>query len=298
MTRWELLAGFGLDLVLGDPRWLPHPVRAIGWLIQNSERFWRARGIGLRLAGVFLCGGVVGSTMAIVWATLPWANIYWIYSFVALRSLDKEAAMVIDHLRAGSLERARAGLAMIVGRDTGHLEEQEIVRAVVETVSENFNDAVVAPLFYLALFGPVGMAAYKAVNTLDSMVGYKNDHYLDLGWASARVDDVLNFLPARLSALLVWVSAGVLGMKARNSIAVTLRDGASQPSPNSGWPEAAFAGALGVRLGGLNFYNGVSSFKSYLGDAIQPLDAAAFGQARRLLYTSSFLMMLLVVAWI
>ena len=295
MTRWDLVAGFGLDLALGDPRWLPHPVRGIGWLIIKSERLWRGSGIPLRLAGVLLCATIVGFTTAIVWLTLPWANVYWIYSLLALRSLDRESGVVIESLREGDLDKARADVARIVGRDTGHLEEPEIVRAVVETVSENFSDGVVAPLFYLGLFGPAGMAAYKAVNTLDSMIGYKNERYRELGWASARLDDALNFVPSRLSAVLVWISAALLRMKPSRSIAVTLRDGGSQPSPNSGWPEAAFAGALGVRLGGLNSYKGAASFKPYLGDAERPLNIAVFSGARKLLYTSSLLMMMLVI---
>ncbi len=297
MTKWDLLAGFGLDLVLGDPRWLPHPVRGIGWLINRSENFWRTSAVSLRLAGTLMCFVVVGLTTAVVWITLPWANVYWIYSLLALRSLDMESMVVIQSLRSGDLEKARSEVAMIVGRDTTHLDEAEIVRAVVETVSENLSDGVIAPLLYLALFGPAGMAAYKAVNTLDSMVGYKTERYRELGWASARLDDLLNFVPSRLAAALVWFAAGLTGMKVSKSIAVTLRDGGSQPSPNSGWPEAAFAGALGVRLGGLNFYNGSPSRKPYLGGVGRPLDVSVFSDTRKLLYASSFLMMGLVIGW-
>jgi adenosylcobinamide-phosphate synthase len=297
LTRLELLAGFGLDLALGDPRWLPHPVRGIGWIITKSEQLWRSSGIPLRLAGMLLCASVVGFTTGFVWITLPWANVYWIYSLVALRSLDKESMAVVESLRAGDLNQARSGVAMVVGRDTGHLDESEIVRAVIETVSENLSDGVIAPLFYLALLGPAGMAAFKAVSTLDSMVGYRNERYSDLGWASARLDDVLNFVPARLSAALVWAAAAFVGMKVSKSISITLRDGASQSSPNSGWPEAAFAGALGVRLGGLNTYKGAACRKPHLGDEDRPLTIAVFGDTRKLLYASSLLMMGLVIAW-
>ena len=297
MTKWDLLAGFGLDLVLGDPRWLPHPVRGIGWLITRLERFCRTSAVSLRLAGTLTCIAVVGITTAFVWITLPWANVYWIYSLLALRSLDMESMVVVQSLRSGDLEKARSEVAMIVGRDTAHLDEAEIVRAVVETVSENLSDGVIAPLLYLALLGPAGMAAYKAVNTLDSMVGYKTERYREFGWASARLDDLLNFVPSRLAAALVWFGAALTGMKVSQSIAVTLRDGGSQPSPNSGWPEAAFAGALGVRLGGLNFYNGTPSNKPYLGSAGRPLDVSVFGDTRKLLYASSFLMMALVIGW-
>lgn len=290
MTRWELLAGVGLDVVLGDPRWVPHPVRAIGWLVSRSERVWRRSGLPLRLAGVLLCGSVVLITTSLVWLTLPWANVYWIYSFLALRSLDAESNVVVRSLQEGDIEAARSHLAMIVGRDTAHLDEPEILRAVIETVSENVSDGVVAPLFYLALLGPAGMAAYKAVNTLDSMVGYKDERFRDLGWASARLDDALNFIPARLSALLVWTAAVLTGMDFSRSLRITLRDANSQPSPNSGWPEAAFAGALGVRLGGVNTYRGIPSHKAHLGDPVRPISIGCYQKSRALLYVSSFLL--------
>jgi len=244
-----------------------------------------------------MCVSVVGITTAFIWITLPWANVYWIYSLLALRSLDMESAVVVESLRAGDMTRARSDLAMIVGRDTVALDEAEIMRAVVETVSENLSDGVIAPLFYLALLGPAGMAAYKAVNTLDSMVGYKSERYREFGWASARLDDLLNFAPSRLSAALIWIGAGLTGLRAFQSVAVTVRDGGSQPSPNAGWPEAAFAGALGVRLGGLNFYNNAPSLRPYLGAVERPLDVSVFGDTRKLLYTSSLLMMGLVTGW-
>lgn len=297
MTRWELLNGVALDLAIGDPRWLPHPVRGCGWLISKSELLWRRSGLPLRVAGVLLCGTVVSLSTTIVWLTLPWANVYWIYSLLAIRSLDVESAKVIRDLAGGDIEKARRSVSMIVGRDTGHLDETEIFRAAIETVSENVSDGIIAPLFYLALFGPAGMAAYKAANTLDSMIGYKNEQYREIGWASARLDDVLNFLPSRLTAALVWVAAGILGMNLRQSLWVTLRDGGSQPSPNSGWPEAAFAGALGVRLGGTNYYRGIPSKKAYLGDPIYPLSTEVFRNSRRLLYVSSLLMVVAVALW-
>lgn len=298
MTRWDVSAGVALDLALGDPRWLPHPVRGIGWLISRLERRLRSTGLPLRLAGVLLCASTVAITSGLVWITLPWANIYWIYSFLALRSLDSESMAVIAQLRAGDLVSARSALSGIVGRDTEELEVPEIIRAVIETMSENLSDGVIAPLFYLALLGPAGMAAYKAVNTLDSMVGYKNERYRELGWASARLDDLLNYIPARAAAALVWMAALLTGLNAGRSVRMTFRDGSSQPSPNSGWPEAAFAGALGVRLGGENFYHGVSSRKAFLGDSVHPLSVDVIPPSRRLLYVSSLLMAALVILWI
>lgn len=287
-TAWQLLAGFLLDLLLGDPRWLPHPVAGFGSVAQRLERlFYRPR----KLAGAMFCAaavvfaaGVAGAS--VFWLPQPWVNIYWVFSLLALRGLDRESFGVLQALEAEGLEAARTALARIVGRDTAELDETGVLRGALETVAENLNDAVVAPLFYLALAGPVGMAAYKAVNTLDSMVGYRNERYHEFGWASARLDDVANYLPARLSAGLVWVAALLLGKDFRRSIRVTFRDARRQPSPNSGYPEAAFAGALGVRLGGLNFYGGVASRKEDLGDPLRPLDGQALRGARQLLYAA------------
>lgn len=292
IAPWELAAGVGLDLALGDPRWFPHPIRAFGWLVGPLEKWWRRAGLRPRAAGVCFTASAVGIACLAVRATLPWLNVFWIWTLLALRSLDGEATLVWRALERGRIEEARRRLATIVGRDTAGLSEPEILRAAIETIAENLSDAVIAPLFYLAVGGPVGMAAYKAINTLDSMVGYKNERYAEFGWASARLDDCANFVPARLSALLVWICAFGFGYDARRSRRVTLRDAAGQPSPNAGYPEAAVAGALGIRLGGVNFYQGVRSEKPYLGDPVRPLDGRAFHGARVLLYGSSALMAL------
>lgn len=289
MTHTEFAFAMALDLTLGDPRWLPHPVRGIGWMIARGEGWLRRSMLPLKAAGALLCVCVAAVTAGLVWVTLPWATVYWVYSLFALRSLDFEATRVIHTLQSGDISGARLELAGIVGRDTAHLDEAEIVRAVVETVSENFGDGVVAPLFYLVLFGAAGMAAYKAVNTLDSMLGYKDERYREFGWSSARLDDILNYVPARLSALLVWLGAALLGMDFLRSVRVTFRDAPNQPSPNSGWPEAAFAGALRIRLGGMNHYHGVESRKAWLGDAGRPLTPDVFRKARVLLYAGGAL---------
>jgi adenosylcobinamide-phosphate synthase len=292
VTPFELACGVSLDLLLGDPRWMPHPVRAVGWLAEKLERFYRATGLPLRAAGTLFTVTITGVTGALVSMTLPWSNIYWIYSLLAIRSLDIESSCVARALERGDLTAARQALSMIVGRDTSNLDEPEILRGVLETISENFSDAVVAPLFWLIVAGPAGMAVYKAANTLDSMVGYKNDRYRDFGFASARLDDILNFLPARLAAAFVWIGAGLIRLNVRRSLYVTLRDASSQPSPNSGYPEAAFSGALGIRLGGTSFYGGHPSPKTYLGDPIHPMDRMAFTRGRRLLYAASFVAVL------
>ena len=299
-TPFELLTGLALDLLIGDPRWLPHPVRIIGWFTSKLESLLRRTGISLRWAGVLLWMIIVGSTAGLVWLTLPWANIYWIYALVAIRSLDSEAHKVIRHLERGDIVSARRQLSLIVGRDTEQLDEPEIIRAVIETVSENLSDGIVAPLFYLVLGGPAAMAAYKAINTLDSMVGYRNEKYADLGWFSAKMDDLANFLPARLTAMLVWLASMVLWMNVARAVKITLRDAATQPSPNAGFPEAAFAGAIGVQLGGVNFYGGVESAKPTMGDPVHPLNHDAWEYARGLMFVVTFWMSLfavLVVGW-
>lgn len=181
IAPYELVAGVGLDLLVGDPRWFPHPVRGFGWCAVQLENFWRATMLPLRWAGVCFTVSAVACACALVWSTLPWLNIFWIWTLLALRDLDWETTLVWRALERGDIEEARRKLAMIVGRDTAHLEEAEILRAAIETIAENLSDAVIAPLFYLGLGGPLGMAAYKAINTLDSMVGYRNERYSEFG---------------------------------------------------------------------------------------------------------------------
>lgn len=285
----DLLAGVALDLLIGDPHWLPHPVRVFGWVAARLERLWRATRLPLKLGGFLFWALTVTAAAWLVTLTLPWANIYWIYSLLALRSLDVESGRVVDALRSADIAAARSRLAMIVGRDTANLDENGILRAVIETVSENVNDGVIAPLFYLAIGGPAAMAFYKAINTLDSMVGYKNERYRDFGWTAAKLDDAANFVTARLAAILVCAAAPVVGLSARRAFRTVVRDGDSQPSPNAGYPEAAFAGALGVQLGGMNFYGGVPHPKATLGDPIRPLGIDVYRNARHLLYATSLL---------
>ncbi|MCK9420472.1 MAG: adenosylcobinamide-phosphate synthase CbiB [Nitrospirae bacterium] len=288
-----LLLAFGLDLLIGDPRWLPHPVRFIGSAISTMERLLRrsvsspsaerAAGIVLVLAIVapvyFLTDVVVlmlnrfSDQVSILAGTA--ALVVLTATTIATQDLLRSAGLVISSIREGSLEAARKHVSMIVGRDTGGLSEQGVLRATIETLAENLSDGIVAPLFYLALGGlPLAMA-YKAINTLDSMVGYKNDQYRYFGWAAARVDDAANYLPARITGLIIAVAAflsacvknTVNGVAAwRRSLAIMARDGGKHSSPNSGVPEASMAGALGVTLGGPNWYNGVLSDKPVIGD--------------------------------
>ncbi|KAB0672291.1 cobalamin biosynthesis protein CobD [Oryzomonas sagensis] len=296
-----LILALALDLALGDPRRLPHPVVLIGRLIAFLEsslgkitRHERAAGIGL----LFL---TVGTSAATVWLALyglatlgPLAGLlgaaYVSYTCLAARSLHRESALVADALMAGDREAARRNLSRIVGRDTHDLGDADIWRAVVETVAENTADGIVSPLFWLTLGGPVAGIVFKAVSTLDSMVGYKNERYLRLGWASARMDDLLNFLPARLTALLMIMASPLTGLSWRNAARITLRDRHNHPSPNSGHPEAAAAGALGVRLGGAATYGGTPSWKEPIGDPLLPLDGRAYRSMIRLMYATTLLM--------
>lgn len=301
-----LLGAVLLDLIAGDPRWLPHPVVLIGRLIRWMEGLLRRSMTNERLAGVLLLLVVVsvssGSAYLLMKAASmihplagDLAGIAIGYTCLAARSLHLESARVAEALAQGDLPAARSALAMIVGRDTEGLEEPEIWRGAVETVAENSSDGVIAPLFYLMLGGPVLAIAYKAVNTLDSMVGYKSDRYIYFGWASARFDDLCNWLPSRITGWLMVVAAPLTGLSAKNTIRIMLRDGRNHSSPNSGIPEAAAAGALGVRLGGTNRYSGKDVVKPTIGEPLNTLDLRAWNGAVRLMYCSEGV---LVTAWL
>jgi len=300
-TATTLTIGALLDLLLGDPGWLPHPIRGIGRLIQILERILRRLPYE-RLAGITLVLTVLLAVTTIVTATLYWASgiaaVYWIFTSLAVRSLDQESNKVIRALRDGDLDKARKLLAYIVGRDTQTLSDREITRAVFETVAENMSDAIVAPLFYLALFGVPGMVAYKAVNTMDSMIGYKNERYIRFGWAAARLDDVANYIPARITAGLIVFSAALLRLRWRDAISIVFRDARLQPSPNAGYPEAALAGALGVQLGGLNYYFGRPVQKPFLGEPIEDLQYGKFSDVRLLLYLVTAISYFAVALWL
>ena len=302
---WALGAlplGVALDLAIGDPRGWPHPVRLIGRLVVRSERGLRVAvrrvGGGAKaelVAGLILATVVAGLVGSLVWLATSLSDqvggpttlivrgllIYW---GLAIRSLGSETLRASE---ASDLPTARHELAMVVGRDTGGLDEAGIYRACVETIGENTNDAVVAPLFWLAIAGPAGLWAYKAINTLDSMVGYKNARYLHFGRASARLDDLANFVPARLTWLLIALSATLLGEDGGASLRIGWRDGRKHPSPNAGWGEAAIAGALGVQLGGPATYHGVPSHKPRLGDPIAPIERATVRRGVRIMYVAA-----------
>lgn len=295
-----------LDLALGDPRALPHPVVGIGEIISALERALRRMIPNARLAGIFLliatvvtCYALAASLIYAAYLLAPAAgfivSLYLAWVSLAARSLHLESAKVVKALEAGDLGAARLALSYIVGRETAELDEPEVIRGAVETVAENTGDGVIAPLFYLMLGGPALAIAYKAVNTLDSMVGYKNERYLDFGWASARFDDLANYIPARLTGVLMVLAAPLCGLSGGGAWRILRRDGRNHSSPNSGFPEAAAAGALGVRLGGANRYFGKIVEKPTIGDALLPLSQATYAGVVRLMYVSEAL---LVTAWL
>lgn len=230
----------------------------------------------------------------------PWlagaAEVWLISTTIASKGLKDAGMAVFTELRQGDIPAARRALGMIVGRDTGHLESPEIVRGTVETVAENIVDAIISPLFFALLGGAPLAMAYRAVNTLDSMVGYKNDKYRDLGWASARLDDVANYIPARITALLLTLCAALLRLDWRRCWRTVRRDARLHPSPNSGYPESAVAGALGIRLGGENVYHGVTSFRAYMGDPLRTMEPEDIIVASRMMLLSSAIFVCLCAA--
>lgn len=320
VVELQFLVALLLDLVLGDPRWFPHPVRMIGWLCLRLERIFRSLPGHPRLAGVVTVAAVLGTTLGAVALLLglanrvaPWAAaavaVFLLYTSIAARDLIRHSravwAALQDESEAG-LEAGRQAVAMIVGRDTATLDRVGVIRACVETVAENMVDGVTAPLFYAMLgvmcapwlgLEPIVLAAlgamgYKAVNTMDSMFGYKNERYLVFGWAAARLDDAVNFLPSRLSGLLLVLAAVVLGLDGKKSLRIFLRDRLNHASPNSGHAEAAVAGALGVQLGGTSSYFGQPVAKPTMGDATRLLTTTDILTTNRLMLAGSALTLL------
>ena len=296
---FALPAAFALDAVAGDPRWLPHPVRWMGWAIERAEPLFRRRFANELLAGslfalalIFGCWALSACAIGLAYRVhaLLGFGVETVLLFYCLsaRSLSQAGMEIHQLLAAGKVDQARAKVAMIVGRDVERYQADDIARATVETVAENVVDGVLSPLFFAALGGVPLAVAYKMVNTLDSMVGYKNPRYLLFGRAAARIDDVANFLPARLAAPLIALAARMLvGLNARRALATAWREGTHHASPNAGYPEAAFAGALGVQLNGPNFYHGVLVEKPFIGVGLAPVEPHHIQSACRLMTLSA-----------
>lgn len=303
-----LLLGFIIDLIIGDPQSSFHPVRFIGRLIEASEsrlrRAFPKNEKGELAAGIVLVIITVLIPTVIVILLLRLFGLVSVYlrfaletvlcwQFLAVKSLRVESMKVYRALKSGSINEARKAVSMIVGRDTDSLDEEGIVRAAVETVAESASDGIIAPLIFMAIGGaPLGVL-YKAVNTMDSMVGYKNERYLYFGRAAAIFDDILNFIPARIAGILMCLASGIVGMNMKNAFAVFIRDRKNHKSPNSAHTEAACAGALGIRLGGTNLYFGKPVEKPYIGDALRPAETEDIRRANRLMYLAAVLGLIL-----
>ena len=314
MIKWLMLhtaavaVGFLIDFIVGDPHRIPHPVVGIGKWISffdrklrrgNGDRRDLGRGV-LTVVLVLLVSTLVPAAVLFgLWMLHPLAcfaaDCIICWQLLAARQLMRESGYVQKELEKGDVEAARTKVSYIVGRDTDVLDRDGICRAAVETVAENCSDGVIAPLIFMGLFGPVGAFFYKAVNTMDSMIGYKNDKYLYFGRATAKTDDVLNFIPARLSALLMIAVCPLLKLDTKNAWKIFRRDRYKHASPNSAQTESVTAGALDIRLAGDAYYGGVLHKKEYIGDPIRGIEAADIRRAGLLMYTASFVMLLLIL---
>lgn len=299
-----------LDFLIGDPSYYYHPIRIMGRIIRREEQFVRAHvsgDRGLFWAGLCMLVFNLLATILVLMGIFSLLNdtgaklfsLYLIYSAIAGRELIK-CANAVRLALFKSLEEARYQLSMIVGRDTANLSEEKIVRATVETVAENTSDGIIAPLFYILFFGPVGGMVYKFVNTMDSTIGYRNEKYEYLGKAAAIFDDWVNFIPARITGLLFVCAAYLLGYDARGSYEIMIRDHGKHKSPNAGYPEAAMAGMLGVRLGGPSQYFGHMDNKPYIGNDRRPIKPNDITRANRAAITSEIIfviIMVLLIIW-
>ena len=304
LTLAALLTGYVLDLIFGDPRRIYHPIRIIGNLIAVLEKGIRkvfpktskgelAGGTVLVVLVVLICTAVPAALLGLaawIHPVVYWLLAsFWCWQILATKSLKTESMKVYAPLKEGDLPAARRAVAMIVGRDTERLTEEGVAKAAVETVAENTSDGIVAPLIFLALGGPALGFFYKAVNTMDSMVGYKNERYLYFGRTAARLDDVLNFLPSRISAWLMILAAAFLGMDGKNAKRIYLRDRRNHASPNSAQTEAVMAGALRVQLAGDAWYFGELYKKPTIGDPFRAVEPEDIVRANRLMYLTSAL---------
>ena len=305
----QLSIGFILDLIVGDPNNPFHPVRGIGYIAKKFEGLFRnILKKHLKIAGLIVWALTViitfGITFEIVNITRNFNSFFGIilegiliYFCISSKGLVVEGYKVIRFLLKHDINGARKQLSFIVGRDTGSLNKDGIIKAVVETIAENMADGVIAPLFYAGIFGAPLAFAYKAVNTLDSMFGYKNDKYINFGYFPAKLDDVFNYIPARITGLLIVLASAFLGYDYKNSFKIYKRDKYNHTSPNSAHPEAAIAGALGVQLGGANYYFGKLVEKPTIGDKLKEIDIKDVQKTAKVLYLSSFIGFALALAF-
>lgn len=304
MTLASIIAGFILDLIFGDPHWLPHPIcligNLIGFLDKNLRRLFGFSNTGLFIGGVVLVVIVLGLTFAVPFAILylafefnfwlGWAlQTVMFYQIFATKSLRDESMKVYTALKAGDLADARVKLSWIVGRDTQNLTADEVAKGAVETVAENTSDGIIAPMLYMFLGGAPLAFLYKGINTMDSMVGYKNDKYLYFGRCAAKLDDLANLVPARISGFLMMGAAYILNLDAKRAWNTFWRDRYNHLSPNSAMTESVAAGALNIQLGGGHFYFGKWVPKDTIGDNIRQVRADDIAAANNLLYMTSVL---------
>lgn len=311
---WSISIGFLLDIIFGDPNWLYHPVRLIGAAVSKTEQFlWHILRIRPKkeqdkkkkqIAGIILVMIILFFSTAIpIWILLaakrvhPWLRFavetFMCYQLLAMKSLKTESMKVYAALKAGDIEKSRYAVSMIVGRDTENLTEEGIIKAAVETVAENTSDGVIAPMLFMMLFGGAGGFFYKAANTMDSMIGYKNDRYLYFGRCAARLDDLLNMIPARVSAVGMIAASYFLRLNWKNAIKIFKRDRYNHTSPNSAQTEAVCAGALSIQLAGDAYYFGKLYHKPFIGDALRNIEIEDIRLANRLLYGVSFFIYML-----
>jgi adenosylcobinamide-phosphate synthase len=291
---WQIWIALALDLLIGDPRWLPHPVRLMGRMALALEAPARRYVRNEKFAGILVALCVIMGSVLAGWIILfvsrslspmvgDIVSIWILFTTMAAKDLGIHSRRVLKALESGDLAGARVAVSHMVGRDTEALDEAGVVRAAVESVAENTVDGVLAPLFFAALLGPLGALAFKAISTLDSTFGYKNARYRNFGWASARLDDVANFIPARLSPLLIGFGALFAGGRPGGAVSMGFRDARKHASPNAGFPEACFAGALGVQLGGPVIRGGVAGKAPLLGDPEIPLGKSHISRANALM---------------
>ena len=305
MNILSIYIGYIIDLIVGDPYSFPHPVRYIGKLIKKTESIIRKKAKSdkdLKIGGFFLWFIVVGITYLVTYLIIKIssfipggflvANSILIYTTLATKCLKDEAVKIYNVLKTGDIERARIQVSYIVGRDTTQLNEGEIIRATVETVAENTVDGIIAPMFYAFIGGAPLAMAYKAVNTLDSTVGYKNDKYKDLGFASAKIDDIANFIPARISVLLMSIGSLLVGHNCKEALKIGIRDRKNHKSPNCAYAEGAVAGSLGVQLGGTNVYFGKAVYKPTIGDKHREIEVEDIVRTNKIMYASSITSMI------